>query len=131
MHTIQYSEIRFIGYTLHTTIVYKHPRAQNLRQSIVLKTSFKTRVSRMGLEAVLWISIFLQWNIFFSLFTSSIFFDYLKSKSTQMWRSQKENSRFSFYNTLSNFGLCILWNCEMGLCTLYNCYFLNSMYLSK
>ena len=100
MYTIQYSEIRFIGYTLHTTIVYKHPRAQNLRQSIVLKTSFKTRVSRMGLEAVLWISIFLQWNIFFSLFTSLIFFDYLKSKSTQMWRSQKENSRFSFYDIL-------------------------------
>ena len=38
-------------------------RAQNLRQGIVIKTSFETRVSRMGLGSFVDIYILL-WNIF-------------------------------------------------------------------
>ena len=45
----------------------------------------------------MWISIFTLWNIIlFSLFISSIFFESLKSKSTQMLRPQKGNSEVSF-----------------------------------
>ena len=42
-------------------------RAQNLRQGIVMKTSFKTRVLRMGLGSSVDINIFV-YEIFFYLF---------------------------------------------------------------
>ena len=41
----------------------------------------------------------------FSLFIFSIFFESLKSKSTQNLRPQKGNSGVSFNDTLLNFGL--------------------------
>ena len=54
----------------------------------------------------------------FSFFTFSICVESLKSKSTQMLRLQKGNSRVSFNDTLLNFGLrdhsVLLW------CTVYN-----------
>jgi len=46
------------------------PWAQNLRQGIVKKTSFKTRVSRMGLHSFVNINIFVMKYIFFQ-------FDYI------------------------------------------------------
>ena len=51
-------------------------RVQNLRQVIFMKTSFGTRVSRIGL-AVLWISLFLLWNIFYLASSHSPFFSNL------------------------------------------------------
>ena len=59
----------------------------------------------MGL-AVLWISIFL-FGILFYLVSSyfPLFFESLKSKSTQMLRPQKENLGFLSKDTLLNFGL--------------------------
>ena len=96
------------------------PRAQNLRQGIFMKTSFKTRVSRMGLGSFININIFVIKYYFFSSFIFSIFFESLKSKSTQMLGAQKQNSGVSFNDTLLNFGLrdstlqykrCVnLWN---------------------
>ncbi len=44
-----------IVYTIHKYIVY---RAQNLRQGIVMKTSFGTWVSQMGLPSFVDIDIF-------------------------------------------------------------------------
>ena len=44
-------------YTVQTTVQY---RAQNLRQGIVLKTCFKTRVSQMGLGSFVNINIFVM-----------------------------------------------------------------------
>ena len=61
-----------------------------------MKTSFKTRVSRIGL------GIFVNINIFA---VCLYFFESLKSKSTQMWRPQNGNSGVSFNDTLLNFGL--------------------------
>ena len=48
-------------------------RAQNLRQSIVIKTSFKTWVSRMGLGSFVNIIIFVMKYYFFRLFIFSVF----------------------------------------------------------
>ena len=82
------------GIITNTTVQFncKHCWAQNLRQGIVLKTS--------------WISIFLIWNIIlFSLFIFSIFFESLRSKLTQMLRPKKGNSEILSNDTLSNFGL--------------------------
>ena len=49
-----------------------NPRAQNLRQGIVMKTSFKTRVLRMGLGSFVEISIFVMKYFLFSFFIFSI-----------------------------------------------------------
>ena len=54
------------------------------------------------------VNMFLWWNIIlFSLFTSLIFFESLKSKSTQMLRPQKGNLGVLSNDTLLNFGLCL------------------------
>ena len=47
--------------------MYKIYRAQNLRQSIVMKTSFKTRVSRMGLGSFVNINILVMKYYFFQV----------------------------------------------------------------
>ena len=60
---------------------------------IVMKTSFKTRVLRMGLGSFVNINIFVIKIILFSLFTFSILFEFVKSKSTQMLRPQKRKFR--------------------------------------
>ena len=70
-----------------------------------MKTSFKTRVSRMGVGSFVNINIFVMKYFFFSLSIIFIFFEYLKSKSTQLLGSQKANSGVSFNDTLLNFGL--------------------------
>ena len=67
-----------------------------------MKTSFETRVSRMGLSSFVDINIFV---ILFSFLTIPHFSESLKSKSTQMLRPQKRNSEVSFNDTLLNFGL--------------------------
>ena len=55
-------EYLFVQCTAHTGVfictVYCTHWAQNLRHSIVMKTSFKTRVSRMGLGSFVDINIF-------------------------------------------------------------------------
>ena len=56
--------------------------AQKLRQGIVMKTSFKTRVSRMGSGSYVIINIFVMQYYFYQFFLYSPFFQ--KSKSTQM-----------------------------------------------
>ena len=67
--------------------------AQNLRQVIVMKISFRTRVSRMRFASFVDINIFVLLSIIlFSFFIFSIFFESFESKSTQMLRPQKENS---------------------------------------
>ena len=79
--------------------------AQNLRQGIVMKTSFKSRVSQMGLGSFVNFNIFVMKYYFLSLFTFSILFEFVKSKSTEMLRPQKGNSGVSFKDFLLNFGL--------------------------
>ena len=70
-----------------------------------MKTSFETRVSRMGLGSFVDINIFCC-EISFYLFSSySPLFKSFKSKSTIMLRPHKGNSRVSFNDTLLNFGL--------------------------
>jgi len=70
-----------------------------------MKTSFGTRVSRMGLTSFVDINIFVM-KYYFILFLLILhFFKSLKSKSTQKLRPQKGNSGVSFNDTLLNFGL--------------------------
>ena len=77
-------------------------RAQNLRQDIVMITSFRTRVSWMGSDSFVDIDIFVTKYYFIQLiFIFSIFFESLKSKSTQMLGPQKGNSGVSFYDRYS------------------------------
>ena len=56
----------------------------------------------------------------------SIFFESLKTKSTQVLRPQKGNSGVSFSDTLINFRLCSSWKerplfvlCLYSVCTLF------------
>ena len=70
-----------------------------------LKTSFKTRVSRMGLDSFVDINIFVMKYYFLSFFILSIFVESLKSKSTQKLRPQKGNSGVLSNDTLLNFTL--------------------------
>ena len=72
------------------------PRAQNLRQGAVMKTSFKTRVSRMGLGSFVNIIIFVMKYNFFPFVYILHFFESLKLKSTQVLRPQKGNSGVLF-----------------------------------
>ena len=64
-------------------------RAQNLRQGIFMETSFRARVSRIGL------GILMDINIFVIHFFPNLSH---KSKSTQMLRPKKEKSVVSFNN---------------------------------
>ena len=64
--------------------------AQNFRQGIVLKTSFKAWVSQMGLGSFVNINIFVMKYYFFQFVYILIFFKSLKSKSTQMLTPQKK-----------------------------------------
>ena len=67
-HNIIWYKIRlghhFTLLSLKFTTQYRHetrryePRAQNLRQGIVMKTSFETRVSQMGLGSFVDINMF-------------------------------------------------------------------------
>ena len=82
-----------------------YPRAQNLRQGIIMKTSFKTRVLRMGFGSFVGINILVIKYFLFGFFTFSICVKSLKSKSTKILRPQKGNSGVSFNDTLLNFGL--------------------------
>ena len=79
--------------------------AQNLRQGIVMTTSFETRVSQMGLGSFVDFNIFVVKYYFIYFLHFLHFFKSLKSKSTQMLRPQKGNSRVSFNDTLLNFEL--------------------------
>ena len=74
-----------------------------------MKTSFKTRVSRMGFCEY---QYFCKVMLFFQFLYSLHFFQSLKSKFTQIVRPQKGNSGVSFNDTLLNFGLCsfVLYN---------------------
>ena len=47
-------------HSLKVVLLFNDFRAQNLRQVIVLKTSFETRVSRMGLGSFVDINIFVM-----------------------------------------------------------------------
>ena len=89
--------------TVGRSVVYTW--AQNLRQGIVMKPSFKSRVSQMGLGSFVNFNIFVMKYYFLSLFTFSILFEFVKSKSTEMLRPQKGNSGVSFKDFLLNFGL--------------------------
>ena len=107
----------------------KYTWAQNLRQGIVMKTSFGTRVSRMGLGSFVDINTFLWNNILFSFYIFSIYFEYLKLKSTQMLRPQNGNSEVSFNDTILNFRLCSMETVQQnGRFTLFSSKFL-SLYI--
>ena len=69
-----------MGFNLMFNLLY---RAQNLRQGIIMKTSFKTWVSRMGFCEY---QYFCKEMLFFQFLFSLHFFQSLKSKSTQMLR---------------------------------------------
>ena len=66
------------GIITNTTVQFncKHCWAQNLRQGIVMKTSFKTRVSRMGLGSFVNINIFVMKYYFFQFVYILYFFSF-------------------------------------------------------
>ena len=70
-----------------------------------MKTSFETRVSRMGLGSFVDINIFVVKYYFIKFLHILHFLKFLKSKSTQLPSPQKGNSGVSFNDTLLNFGL--------------------------
>ena len=70
-----------------------------------MKTSFETRVSRMGLSSFVDINIFVGKYYFIKFLHILHFLKFLKSKFTQLPRPQKGNSGVSFNDTLLNFGL--------------------------
>ena len=72
-----------------SSTVVGSPQSPKLKTGIVLKTSFKIRVSRMGLGIFVNINIFAMKYYFFSLFIFSIFFESLKSKSYTNVKTQK------------------------------------------
>ena len=80
---------------------HKHG-AQNLRQGIVMKTSFKTQVLRMGLSSFVDIDIFVMKYLFLPILHFSRI---SQIKIYKMLRPQKGNSRVSLNDTLLNFGL--------------------------
>ena len=79
-----------------------NPRAQKLRQGIVMKTSFKTQVLRMGLSSFVDIDIFVMKYLFLPILHFSRI---SQIKIYKMLRPQKGNSRVSLNDTLLNFGL--------------------------
>ena len=82
-------------------------RAQNLKQGIVMKTGFGTGVLRMGLGSFADINICVMKYYFIWFLHILLFYESLKSKSTQMLRSQKRNSGVLFNDILLNSGLCV------------------------
>ena len=77
-------------------------RAQNLRQGIIMKTSFKTWVLRMGLGSFVDINILVMKYLFLHILH---FFRISQIKIYKMLRPQKGYSRVLFNDTLLNFGL--------------------------
>ena len=77
-------------------------RAQNLRQGIIMKTSFKTRVLRMGLGSFVDINILVMKYLFLHILH---FFRISQIKIFKMLRPQKGFSRVLLNDTLLNFGL--------------------------
>ena len=69
-----------------------------------MKTSFKTRVLRMGLSSFVDIDIFVMKYLFLPILHFSRI---SQIKIYKMLRPQKGNSRVSLNDTLLNFGLCI------------------------
>ena len=81
--------------------MFQYCRAQNLRQGIIMKTSFKTRGLRMvrqfcGCQ-------YFNYEIFVSSY--SPFFSNLSNQNLQNVKTPKRNSRVSLNDTLLNFGL--------------------------
>ena len=85
------------------------PRAQNLRQGIVLKTSFKTRVSRIGLGSFVNITIFAMKYHFIQFVYILNFFRISQIKIyTCNVKTPKGNSGVLSTDTLLSFGLRVL-----------------------
>ena len=81
--------------------------AQNLRQGIIMKTSFKTRVLRMRLGSFVDINILVMKYLFLHILH---FFRISQIKIYKMLRPQKRYSRVLLNDTLLNFGLRLnLW----------------------
>ena len=72
-----------------------------------MKTSNGTWVSQRG-KSVLWISIFLLWNIIYLVFSYSPFLSNLLNKIYKMLRPQKGNSKSFVQRHSLNFGRCNL-----------------------
>ena len=72
-------KVRFKPLHQHTS--WLAPWAQNLRQGIVIKTSFETRVSQMGLGSFVDINIFVMKYYIIQFLHILLFFEPLKLKS--------------------------------------------------
>ena len=90
-------------------------RAKNFRQGIVMKTSFETLVSQMGLGSFVDINIFCYEILFYLVSSSSSSSSYspflsnlLNQNLQNEIRLQKGNSGVLFNDTLLNFGLSSL-----------------------
>ena len=70
-----------------------------------MKTSFETRVSRMGLGSFVDINIFVMKYFFYLVSSHFPFLSNLLNQIYKMLRPQKGNSGVSFNDTLLNFGL--------------------------
>ena len=73
-----------------------------------MKTSFETRVSRMGLSSFVDINIFVMKYFLFSFFIFSIFVESLESKSKKMVRPQKGKFRSTKLFYISGFVACVI-----------------------
>ena len=80
-----------LQYKICVQFVYIASWAQNLRQGIVMKTSFESRRARMGLGSFVDINIFVMKYYFIYFIHILHFFESFKSKSTLMLRPQKTN----------------------------------------
>ena len=79
--------------------------AQNLRQGIVMKTSFETRVSGIGPGSFVNIHIFVMKYFSYLVSPYSPFLSNLLNQIYKMLKPQKGNAGVSFNDTLLNFGL--------------------------
>ena len=84
-----------------TNIAWQDHRAQNLKQGNILKTSFKTWVSRMGLGRVVNINIFVMKYYFIQFVYILNFFSNLLNQNLQSVKTPKRKlgsfvQRYSF-----------------------------------
>ena len=94
-------------FNIYSVLYDSYIWAQNLRQGIVMKTSFETRVSGIGPGSFVNIHIFVMKYFSYLVSPYSPFLSNLLNQIYKMLKPQKGNAGVSFNDTLLNFGLCI------------------------
>ena len=106
---------------VHCTVFRVNPLAQNLREGIVMKTSCKTRVSRMGLGSFVNINIFVM-KYYFIVSSYPQFFANLLSQNLQNVKTPKRYS-FKFWALQSKLKLYTFYLFLIVIFLISNSYF--------